>query len=67
MGNDGGSIAKRAELVRAKKKEVRVESELVAKVKVETIPTGQSQVLRAHQGKAPQARGDVPHRLLVQL
>lgn len=32
MGNDGGSIAGRAELVRSKKKEVRVESEMVARV-----------------------------------
>ena len=32
MGNDGGSIPGSAELVRPKKKEVRVESELVAKV-----------------------------------
>ena len=32
MGNDGGSIPGKAELVRPKKKEVRVESELVAKV-----------------------------------
>ncbi|KAM3146197.1 hypothetical protein pb186bvf_001854 [Paramecium bursaria] len=31
MGNDGGSIPGKAELVRPKKKEVRVESELVAK------------------------------------
>lgn len=32
MGNDGGSIPGRAELVKSKKKEKRVESELVAKV-----------------------------------
>lgn len=32
MGNDGGSIPGRAELVKPKKKEIRVESELVAKV-----------------------------------
>lgn len=32
MGNDGGSIAERAELVKLKKPEKRVESYLVAKV-----------------------------------
>lgn len=32
MGNDGGSIPGRAELVKPKKKEIRVESEMVAKV-----------------------------------
>lgn len=33
MGNDGGSIPGRAELVRNKPKEIRVESDLVAKVR----------------------------------
>lgn len=37
MGNDGGSIAGRAELVRPKKREIRVESELVAKVNINCL------------------------------